>query len=225
MAVSALNNWSGRQDGDPDGASLTISAGSNRTLIMVYTAETGTHSFTSITVGGASATGQKISVSSIESNTHIWSWYWDETAIAAMSASATVDLTKTGTPTHHDWDYAVFQGVDSVTYATDTDVAASNTSISATSATSVNDWLVVAINRESANRDVTAYDNLTQEWQLNDQYTTALADGAGGDDDVALTGDGFSGSWLVQLMHLKAAGAAGPAILMKYLHEGMLNDG
>jgi hypothetical protein len=223
MAVAVLDDWSGQTAGSPTG-SLTISAGSDRLLWVVYFAETGgTHTYTSITVGTVAPTGTLVEESTASPNTFIWSWYWDEAAIASMTGT-TASITKGGTPTVHDWDYIVFSGAsDGAEYATSVDVATqANTSISTTSVSSVNDFIAVAINRESENRDITAYDNLTEGWQFNTDYSIAVADGVGGDDDVALTGDGFNGDWFVQLLHIKAAAAATAAITMKHLHEAML---
>jgi len=223
MAVAILDDWSGQTAGQPNG-SLTISAGSDRLLWVVFFCETGAvHTYTSMTVGTVAPTGSLIEESVASPNTFIWSWFWDEAAIASMTGT-TVALTKGGTPTTVDWDYVVFSGASGgAEYGTSLDEAStSNTSISTTSVSSVNDFIAVAINRESANRDVTAYDNLTEGWQFNTDYTIAVADGAGGDDDVALTGDGISGDWLVQLLHIKAAPAATAAITMKHLHEAML---
>lgn len=220
MAVAVLDAWSGQTAGDPNSAVLGISSASDRVLVVVYFAEkSAPHGFTSITVGGVAPTGSRVETSSVSSITHIWTWYWDEAAIASMSGT-TVAFSKTGTQIHHDWDYAVFSDVTGgAEYATSVDETATNSSISATSTTTADDWLIVFVNRESANRDVTDFDNLTEEWQFNTQYTCAVADGAGGDDDVALTGDGISGDWFVQLLHLKSAAAANP-MMMRMMQEG-----
>ena len=222
MAVAVLNDWTGNTVAAPSG-SLTISAGSDRLLWLVYIAEvSSTHTFTSITVGGQSPTGSLVEVSPDSAEQYIWSWFWDETAIAAMSGT-TVAFSKSGTASKHVWDYIVFSGANAgAEYATSvTESSAANTSISTASNSSVNDFIAVAINRSSANRDVTDYDNLTEGWQYNTNFTVAVADGAGGDDTVALTGDGFSGDWFTQLLHIKASTSS--PMMMKALHEGILN--
>jgi len=221
MSVSVLNDWAGQTAGKPTG-SLTISAGSGRVLWVVYFAElSGTHTFTSITVGGQSPTTSKVEESADHADTFIWSWFWDEAAIAAMSGT-TLTLTESGTPSKHDWDYIVFQGaLDGAEYATSVDIASADTAdITTTSASTSDDFLAVAFNRTAASRDVTDYDTLTQGWQFNTDYSIGVADGAGGDDTTTLTGDGISDDWFVQLLHMKA-GTSG--MLIRQQHEGLLN--
>lgn len=229
MAVSILNDWTGFTNGDPDGASLTIGSSADRVLEVVYLAERAAGlTYTSITVGGQSPTGEKIaesSTTSVSAEQFLWAWYWDETAIAAMSASATVVFNKTGSPVSsaEAWDYIVFAGVTGgAEFGDVVEDTAPNTVVSTPSESGVNDWITVAINRSSPNRDVTAYDNLTEGWQYNGNFTAAVADGQGGDDAVALTGDGLSGDWQVVLLLLKAAAAAGGAMSI-HQHIAMLS--
>lgn len=203
MAVAVLNDWSGQTAGAPSG-DPTISAGSDRGLWIVYFAEVGVATFTSITVGGVSPTVSLIETSPDVSNQKIWSWYWDEAAIASMSGT-TISFSKTGSATKHDWDYVVFSGATGgAEYGTSVSESSSaDTSISTTSASTSSEFIAIAANRSSPNRNITAYDNLTEGWQFNTDYTIAVADGAGGDDAVALTGDGTAGDWFVQLLHIK----------------------
>jgi len=210
VAVSILEAWHGQTAGDPEAAVLTIPGGSDRGLVLVYFAETAaTFTFTSITVGGQSPTLTRISVSTATTDNYIWSWFWDETAIAAMSGT-TVVLVKTGTPTKHDWDYAVYQDApNGAEYATFTENASTDTlTPTTTSASTADDFLAVYNNRSSNNRDITDHDNLTQEWQFNTDYTISVADGVGGDDSVGMTGDGVDGNWMADLIHIKGSSVA-----------------
>lgn len=222
MAVILLDDWNGFTSGSPTG-SASITAGSSRLMWLVYIVEDTSITFNSMTVGGVSATGSQLSNNSSATEQYLWSWYWDETAITAMT-STSIALSKNGPTTKRVWDYATWDGVTGgAEYATAVQTGgATNSSISTVNPSSTNDMLAVAINRSAANRDVTAYDTLTEGWQRNTDFTTCVADGVGGDDDTALTGDGFSGDWLIQQLHMKASTAA-LAILMKNLHEEMLN--
>jgi len=210
MAVAVLNDWAGaNRAGSPNG-SLTISAGSDRLLWIVNMVETGTtNSFTSITVGTVAPTGSLVEESTNVPNSFLWSWYWDEAAIASMTGT-TVAFSKSGTPGTVDWDYIVFSGASGgAEYATSTDETAVNSSITLTGTSTADDMIAVAINRNASARDVQGYDTLTEGWQYNVDYTIAVADGAGGDDTISLTGDGFSGAWLVQALHVKSSGGGG----------------
>ena len=221
MAVSVLNAWSGQTAGSPDSASLTISAGSNRCLVLVYFSEVSSFTYTSITVGGVAPTGTSIDENSSSTDNKTWSWYWDEAAIASMSGS-TVALTKTGTPSKHDYDYAVFQGAaGGAEFGTTVESGSTDTIAPTTaSASTSSDWIVVTNNRSSANRDIQSYDSLTQEWQFNTDYTISIADGAGGDDTETMTGDGIADDWLAQILHIKAGGSG---MLARMLTEGQMN--
>jgi hypothetical protein len=218
MSVSVLDDWTGLTVGAPTG-SASISAGPRRLLWLVYAAETGgTHTFTSITVGGVSPTGSLLEESTASPDNFIWSWYWDEAAIAAMSGT-TITLTKGGTPVTHVWDYIVFQGAGGAPeYATSVEEVSSNdTAITAASETDIGDFIAVAINRSASARDVTDYDTLTEGDQYNTDFTVAVADGKGGDDTTDLTGDGFAGDWLVQLLHIKRNDVPGIVKSVEYL--------
>lgn len=224
MAVAVLDPWSGQTAGSPSGSSLTISAGSGRMLWLVYMSEVGAFTYTSLTCGGVAPTGELIDTNLDVPNQKVWSWYWDEAAIASFSGSAIL-LVKTGTPTKHDWDYQTWSGATGGAEfgTTVSELSAANTSISTTTPSSVNDAIAVAVNRSSPNRNITDFDNLTQAWQFNTDYTLAIAGGPGGDDDVAITGDGTAGDWMTQLLHVKQSASGSPAITMKHLHESMLN--
>jgi len=224
MAVTILDAWSGQTAGSPNAASLTISSGSDRVLVLSYFAEVGTHALTSITVGTVAPTGSLVETSPDVSNQKIWTWYWDEAAIASMTGS-TVALSKTGSASKHDYDYAVYQDV--------TGGAEFGTSVSSSSATSItvsttststsDDMIAVFANRSSANRDITAWDNLTEEWIFRTDYCIGIADGVGGDDDVLLTGDVTAGDIFVQLIHLKSAAAGNPTMI-RMMTEEYLDD-
>lgn len=227
MAVSILNAWGGQTAGSPNGASLTISAGSDRLLVLSYMSEVGAFTYTSITVGGVAPTGTRISVNSTTTNQKIWTWFWDEAAIASMSGT-TVTLTKTGSPSKHDYDYAVYQGAaGGAEFGTDVE-SGSTTSLTpvTTSASVADDFIAVFNNRSSPNRDITGYDNLTEEWIFRTDYCISIADGAGGDDSVAMTGDATAGDWIAQILHIKssAGGGSGSTVLLRNTFEGYIND-
>lgn len=220
MAVAILDGWSGQTAGAPTGT-LTVSSGSDRLLVVTYMAEVGTASFTSFTIGGEAPTGSLVETSPDITNQKIWTWYWDEAAITAMS-DFTVSFSKTGDASKHDWDYAVFSGATGgAEFGTSvSETSANSTSINTTSASSADDYIVVIINRSSPNRDVTAYDNLSEEWIFRTDYCIAVADGVGGDDTVALTGDATAGDWFVQLLHIKSTTASGNPMMTRMIHEG-----
>lgn len=226
MAVTILDAWTGQQAGSPHNVSLTISSGSDRLLVLSHFSEVGTYTFTSITCGGISPTGTLAEASPDVSNQKIWTWFWDEAAIASMTGS-TVSLVKTGSPTKLDYDYAVYQGAAGGAEFGTSVSGASVTSLTATTAnaTTADDYIAVFNNRSSANRDITAYDNLTEEWIFRTDYLCAIADGVGGDDSVGMTGDVTAGDWFAQILHIKAGGGGGGGggALMKNLHEGHLN--
>ena len=227
MAVAILNDWAGLKVGSAPNGPITIDSGSDRLTFCTYIVETGgTHTYTSITLGGEAPTGTLVEESSASPDQFIWSWFWNETAVAAAiatSASPSFVLTKSGTPSSEVWDYITFSGAsDGATFATSGESASANTlEVTTTSATSVNDWLIVAINRSSANRDMTDYDTLTEGWQHNTGYTAAVADGSGGDDATQVTGDGIAGDIFMQLLHIKAASALGAQMII-HQHQAML---
>ena len=226
MAVAVLDDWIGQTAGSP-GGSLTISAGTagGRVLWIVYFQEGGTKVYTSMTVGTVAATGELIEESPDTSGTHIWSWFWDEAAIASMTGT-TVSFSFTGTATKHDFDYIVFEGaLDGAEYATSTSSSGANNSSITNDATAstADDFFAIAINRSASARTVDAYENLTEGWQYNVDYTLAVADGAGGDDTETLTGDGFSGDWFTQMIHMKAGAASNPPMMNRMMQEGHSN--
>ena len=209
MAVSVLNAWQGQTAGDPSG-SLTISAGTNRMLFIQYFAEKGnpSPSFTSITVGGQAPTGSSV-LTEVHggANQISWAWYWDEAAIAAMSGTTAV-LTQSNAANTEDWDYVVLQdvagGASFDTYASDSSTDTATVSLENTT----DDWKIVTVNRTSPNRDVTSWDNVTQEWQFNTDYTVGIADALGdGTADTVVTGDGIGDDWIVQCLVAVNVGA------------------
>ena len=227
MAVTILTDWAGLKSGSPTG-SATFGSSSDRVLFMVYMAERAASlTYTSITIGGEAPDGEVIaesSTTSVSAEQYIWAWYWEEATLAAMTSTG-ISLSKSATPANHVWDYITFAGAGGGAEfnANTVEASATNTSITSDNATSVNDFLVVMANRSADARNITAWDNLTEGWQHNTNFTAGVADGSGGDDTVSITGDGFSGDWMVALLRLISAGATGtPAITMKHLHEVML---
>lgn len=212
--ATVSQNWAALSSAQPSGT-VTIGGGSNRCLILVQTAEFSGSFSASVAIGGQAATGTTARRLQTTAWSHIFFWWWDETALQAMSGNTiSYDDESGGGPislskTH--FSYITVQDVDQtspVNTAFNT-VALSNT-IDVGTVSDSNDYAIVAVVRDSANRDITNWDTLSEVWDDGGSfYRSALGSGAGGDNATTVTGDGFDADFLVVSLVIKDESGVG----------------
>lgn len=214
MAAIILDAWSTPIfSADPTG-SLTISAGSNRCLIVAQQAERNSYSVSTFTVGGQSYTYQYEVIETSTAPDLIGRFFiWNEAAIAAMSGSAISYTDTVAVPGKFAWSYAVLQNVLQTSLGADqfdTAFNASTDALDVTTTSTANDYVVVSSTRLAASRDITNWDTLTEVYDSTDSnsfYRASLGAGAGGDNTTTVTGDGTADEMLlISFVALDSAG-------------------
>ena len=215
MAASVLNAWSTPIfSADPTG-SLTISAGSNRCLIVATQCERNSYSVSTFTVGGQAYTYQYEVIETSTAPDLIGRFFiWNEAAIAAMSGTAVAYSDTVSVPGKHAWSYAVLQNVLQTSLGADqfdTAFHASTNALDITTTSSSDDYVVVGCTRLAASRDLTDWDTLSEIYDGTDSnsfFRAALGAGAGGDNTTTVTGDGTADEMLlISFVALDSAGA------------------
>lgn len=233
MSASIITPWATVANTAPIGP-VPPGAGSNRLLPMLMKCESSL--FTAIdtlTIGGVTYDGLT-KISHATENTHIVLAWWKEASIASFSGTAVdfADLDNLGVDRIDNFTWAVYGGVDQTTPVTlqDSDTTTNSAdTIDLTDGSSLDDQLLVAVARNSGNRDVTNWGGMTElyDWQPTlSNYRAAAATGVGGNGIITLTGDGIADDWLAGLWSINAAAAAPPggsaALLIRRMHEGLM---
>lgn len=193
MAVTAVNGWTAVAGASDPTGSPTISALTNGLVVLVQILENSSGiTVSTMTMGGQSATG---------SDTIFWEsgdtgdgtinvWWWDQSAVDLFSGTS-ISYTDDAVLTKRVFSVASFSGVDQTTPVSTASASSETaaTSYDISSSSTAQDIDIVAIYRSSANRDIEAYDTLTEGFQWNTDMTAAVASGAGGDSTISITID------------------------------------
>lgn len=233
MSASIITPWATVANTAPVGP-ISPGAGSNRLLPMLMKCESAL--FTAVdtlTIGGVTYDGLT-KISHGTESTHIVLAWWNEASIASFSGTAVdfADLDNLGVDRIDNFTWAVYGGVDQTTPVTlqDSDTTTNSAdTIDLTDGSSLDDQILVAVARNSGNRDVTDWGGMTElyDWQPTlSNYRAAAAAGVGGNSIITLTGDGIADDWLAGLWSINAAAAAPPggsaALLIRRMHEGLM---
>lgn len=226
MAVSVLNNWTANVDGIPNGV-MTIGAGTQRLAVLAYTAEfTSELSPSGISIGAQNPTGQHLQFwDNGTSDQHVYFWWWNQATIDLFNDNDIDGNFGVNVPTKHNWSFAVYEGVNQSSPVTAAGGNTSTDSLAVSSTSSADDYDVVAVSRSSANRDITSWDTLTEQWNdADDGYWTGLAHGTGGDATITIVGDGVPGDITHAHLIINAASATGiaPQAMYHYRNHGKI---
>lgn len=209
--TAVAQDWQPLINSDPAGT-ITIGSGANRLLVVVQTAENA-NSFTvnTMTVGGQAATGSySIDNATVAAHSTINAWWWDQTKLQAMSGNY-ISYSDDATLNKQHFNYITLKHVDqSSPVATSMVYQASTDEVDLATTSNADDIILAIVARESGNRDIRNWDTLTEAWDDgSDNYRTAAADGAGGDNTTTITGDGISHNLLAMGLVIKDVSGTG----------------
>lgn len=172
MAVQKLRDWVtvSTASTDPDSKAIVLPSGTNRTLIFVHSVENNGDFTASCGVGLQSATGrgQLFWESGGADDLRVSYWYWDETAIAAMSATTSIQWSESVVLNGAAWSHVVLGSADGVTADTsvDTTVSSSNPMTIPTPGSS-GDFTIVFGHRDTQNRQFGTDGTLTEVYDVD----------------------------------------------------------
>lgn len=208
MAVSKTQDWAAIVSTKPTGT-LTVGPGTNKTVILVSFAERTQGDFTaSCGAGGVSATGVRKTAFEFEGTSAtlvINTWYWNQAALDSWSGN-TISHTEDPVVQHQGFTYATFASTDQAgPVFTSAAVSTANTLAVGTVGSSA-DYKIVNVARDGHNRDLTNWDNLSEQIDLaiNSVFRIGLGDGQTDDTSTLITGDGISDSILLQGVVIRA---------------------
>jgi len=226
MAVSVLNAWTANVDGVPNGV-MTIGAGTGERLaILAYTAEYNEQLTEDFSIGGVAPTSEKLQFwENGASDQHVYFWWWIESAITSFTDNDIDGSFGAQTPAKHNWSFAVYDGVDQTTPVTAAGATNTSTdSLDITTTSTSNDYDVVAVSRSSANRNLTSWGTLTEQWaDADDAYWTGLGHDVGGVTPITLTGDGTAADLTYAHLIINASGGGIiPQAMYHYRNHGKI---
>ena len=205
--VSQVGAWSTRQDSvDPSGV-VSPGAGDDRAFVYLTGHRGDSYVITTFTIDGAAA---DFVYENNETNdtpdTFLFAHVWLESTIAAWG-TPTIAYSATAAGTLHTSHYATFEDVHQTTPVTEETSVwnASTDNIDVATPGGATKFTLLNITRTSNARDITDWDNLSEvvDAAIATGLRYCMGQGSTSDTTTTLTGDGFAGSYAVQVLSLE----------------------
>ena len=202
MAITRTEDWSLNSPSSEPSGDIDLGSGASRLLLCFYLRERGSD-FTVYEFEVGNQTFDWSAEHTLDSSPDliIKSFGWFEDSIQAMDSNTISYSDSVAVGSKNSWGFATYSNVQQVTPTINSSSSSSTTSLNIDSSSTSDDMLVAAAIDSSANREPISFDSLTSRVDYDDSdMSTAIADGAGGDNTTTISNDGVSASQLAGMV-------------------------